>query len=107
MTNIFQVDTPPTVGKKTDIQCHELWNFPMDYPLSVIGHEGEHDSLKNEVTLILAEIFPEFDAASLRVNPSKTGRFHAVKANLHVKSADEINRLYAALDSAKTVKTVV
>lgn len=94
-------------GKKTDIQRPELWQFPMDYPMSIIGHEGEHDSLLHEVTLILAELFPDFDPAVIQVRPSKTGRFHALRLSLHLTSADEVNRLYAALDAAKTVRTVV
>jgi hypothetical protein len=40
-------------GKKTDVQNPELWEFPMNYPLSIIGHEGEHENLLNEVKLIL------------------------------------------------------
>ena len=36
-------------GKKTDVQNPELWEFPMNYPMSIIGHEGEHESLLNEV----------------------------------------------------------
>ena len=32
-------------GKKTDVQNPELWEFPMNYPMSIIGHEGEHESL--------------------------------------------------------------
>lgn len=92
---------------KTDIKTPELWQFPMNYPLSIIGNEGETDSLLHEITFILKEIFPEFDAATIRVNPSKNGRFHALKVNLYVQSADEINRLYKALDAAKTVRTCV
>lgn len=93
--------------KLTDIQRPELWNFPMDYPMSIIGNEGEHDTLLNEVTLILAELFPAFDAASIQVRPSRTGRFHSLKLVLHLTSADEVNRLYAALAAAKTVRTVL
>lgn len=96
-----------TNTKPTDIKNPELWQFPMDYPISIIGHEGEHDSLKNEVSLILAEHFPDFDISALRVTPSKTGRFHAIKANLYVTSADTINKLYAALANAKTIRTVL
>lgn len=106
-THINSIDLPPMIGKKTDIQAHELWHFPMDYPLSIIGHAGECDALKNEVILILTDIFPDFDAKNLRMNASKTGKFHAIKVNLHVKSADEINRLYDALDKAKTVRTAI
>lgn len=92
---------------RTEIQNPELWQFPMDYPMSIIGNEGEHDSLRHEVTLILAEIFPEFDPATILVKPSKTGRFHSLRLRLYLTHADEVNRLYTALAKAKTVKTVV
>ena len=99
---------PAATGEaRTKIQNPELWQFPMEYPMSIIGHEGEHDSLKHEVTLILTEIFPNFDAASMQIKPSRTGRFHSVRVKLYLQSADEVNRLYTALDKAKTVRTVV
>lgn len=94
-------------GKKTDIQNPELWDFPMNYPMSIIGHEGEHESLLNEVKLILGSQFPEFDLASIQVKPSKTGRFHSIRVNLYLTAAEQVNTLYAALDSAKTVRMVV
>lgn len=93
--------------KKTDIHTPELWQFPMDYPMSVIGNEGQNEQLLHEVTLILAEQFPTFDPASIQIRPSKTGKYHALKFTLHLTCADEVNRLYASLDKAKTVKTVV
>ena len=94
-------------GKKTDVQNPELWQFPMNYPLSIIGHEGEHDSLLNEVKLILGSQFPEFDLASMEVKPSKKGRFHSVRANLYLTTVEQVNTLYASLDNAKTVRMVV
>ena len=94
-------------GKKTDVQNPELWQFPMNYPLSIIGYEGEHDSLLNEVKLILGSQFPEFDLASMEVKPSKTGRFHSVRANLYLTTVEQVNTLYASLDNAKTVRMVV
>ena len=70
-TKLTNLNITPTVNaKRTEIQNPELWQFPMDYPMSIIGHEGEHDSLRHEVTLILAEIFPDFDTASMVVRPS-------------------------------------
>ena len=97
----------PIVGKKTDIQNPELWDFPMDYPMSIIGHEGEHDTLFNEVSLILSSLFPEFDTASIVVKPSRTGRFHSLRLNLYLTHAEQVNKLYAALDDANTVRTVL
>ena len=94
-------------GKKTDVQNPELWEFPMNYPMSIIGHEGEHESLLNEVKLILGSQFPEFDLASMEVKPSKTGRFHSVRANLYLTTFEQVNTLYAALDNARTVRMVV
>ncbi|WP_286738926.1 YbeD family protein [Psychrobacter sp. UBA3068] len=94
-------------GKKTDIQNPELWDFPMNYPLSIIGHEGEHDNLLNEVKLILSSQFPDFDLASIEVKPSRTGRFHSARVNLYLTTADQVNTLYASLDNAKTVRMVV
>lgn len=96
-----------TKGKKTDIQNPELWDFPMDYPMSIIGHEGEHDSLLNEVKLILGSQFPDFDLASIEVKPSKTARFHCARVNLYLTTAEQVNTLYAALDNAKTVRLVI
>ncbi len=94
-------------GKKTDIQNPELWDFPMDYPMSIIGHEGEHESLLNEIKLILGSQFPEFDLASIQVVPSRTGRFHSARVNLRLTSAEQVNALYAALAEAKTVRMVL
>lgn len=94
-------------GKKTDIQNPELWDFPMNYPMSIIGHEGEHESLLNEIKLILGSQFPDFDLASIEVKPSKTGRFHSARVNLYLTDADQVNTLYASLDNAKTVRMVV
>lgn len=104
--NVTELSTDKTAlkGKKTDIQNPELWDFPMNYPLSIIGHEGEHESLLNEVKLILGSQFSEFDLASIEVKPSKTGRFHSARVNLYLTSAEQVNTLYAALDNAKTVR---
>ena len=102
------IDKPKSIiGKKTDIQNPELWDFPMDYPMSIIGHEGEHDTLFNEVSLILSSLFPEFDTASIVVKPSRTGRFHSLRLNLYLTHAEQVNKLYAALDDANTVRTVL
>lgn len=94
-------------AKKTDIQNKHLWEFPMDYPMSIIGHEGHHDSLINEVKMILGTQFPDFDTESLVVKQSSTGRFTSVRAKLYFTEAEQVNQLYASLDKAETVRTVI
>lgn len=99
--------TQGIVGKKTDIQNPDLWDFPMDYPMSIIGHEGKHEELLNEVKTILGTIFPDFDLASLQVRPSKTGRFHSIRCSLYLTHAEQVNTLYADLAKAETVRLVL
>lgn len=95
------------LAKKTDIQNPTLWNFPMDYPMSIIGHEGEHDSLINEVKMIIGTQFPDFDHETATIKKSSSGRFTSVRVNLYLTDADQVNTLYEALDKAATVRTVV
>ncbi len=95
------------LAKKTDIQNPELWNFPMDYKMSIIGHEGEHDTLLNEVKHILATQFADFDHESIQVKKSSSGRFSSLRVSLYLTDAEQVNTLYAALDNAATVRTVV
>lgn len=97
----------PIIGKKTDIQNPELWQFPMDYPISIIGNEGEKEQLLADVKLILGTLFPDFDLASLTVNPSRTGRFHSVRANLYLTNAQQVNELYRLLSESNSVRTVL
>ena len=107
--NVTELSTNKSAlkGKKTDIQNPELWDFPMNYPMSIIGNEGEHETLLNEVKLILGSQFPDFDLASIQVKPSKTGRFHSIRVNLYLTTAEQVNTLYASLDAAETVRIVM
>lgn len=91
--------------KKTDIHNPELWVFPMDYPISIVGLAG--DTLMNEVKAILMKHTPDFDLAAIQVQPSKTGKYHSLRARLHLTSHEQVNQLYAALAAADSVKTVL
>lgn len=106
LTRELTLRTDP-LAKKTDIQNPDLWAFPMDYPMSIIGHEGEHDTLLNEVKLILGTHFPDFDHETIQVKKSSTGRFSSLRVKLYFTEAEQVNELYAALDKAATVRTVV
>ena len=43
----------------------DLWVFPMDYPIKLIGDAGEE--LRGAVVEILVKHFPEFEEKSLKV----------------------------------------
>ena len=107
LNNLEAAACSTRAAKPTDIQHPELWNFPMDYPFSIIGHEGHKETLLDEVKLILGSLFPEFDLASLTINPSRTGRFHSVRANVYLTEAEQVNSLYKMLDEAASIRTVL
>lgn len=77
----------------------------MDYPISIVGFAG--DALMNDVKAILSEHTPDFDLAAIQVIPSKTGKYHSLRARLHLTSHEQVNQLYAALAAAESIKTVL
>lgn len=91
--------------KKTDITKPELWEFPMDYPISILGLAS--DALMTDVKAILTTHVPDFDLAAIQVVPSKTGKYHSLRARLHLTSHEQVNQLYAALAAAESIKTVL
>lgn len=96
-----------TQPKKTDIQNPELWQFPMDYPMSIISNEVKKEDFVNEIKLILGTQFPDFDLATIQIKSSRTGRFYSLKCRLYLTCAEEVNALYASLAKAETVRMVL
>ena len=58
----------------------DLWVFPMDYPIKLIGDAGEQ--LRGSVVEILVKHFPDFDAETLKVQASRTGKYDSITAQL-------------------------
>lgn len=97
--------TEPTALKPTDIRNPEAWVFPMDYPLNIIGLAG--DDLMNSVREILITHCPNFDLATLVVQPSSGGKYHSVRATVPLENHEQVNQLYAALAASPHIRTVV
>ena len=83
----------------------ELWVFPMDYPIKLIGNAGTE--LHGAVVEILVKHFPEFDAASLAVQPSRTGKYHSITAQLRFEELEQVHLLYADLAACPLIKTAL
>lgn len=77
----------------------------MDYPLSIIGIEGAHDTLITECQAILSKHFDTF--GDFVVRASKTGRYHAIKTRVRFDTAEQVNALYADFATARYVRTVL
>ena len=82
-----------------------LWVFPMDYPIKLIGNAG--DELRIAVVLILQKHFPAFEDASLKVQPSRTGKYHSITAQLRFEYLEQVHALYADLAACPHVKTAL
>ena len=66
----------------------DLWVFPMDYPIKLIGLAGAE--LHAAVTEIFVKHFPEFDGNSMSVTPSRTGKYHSITAQLRFEELEQV-----------------
>ena len=83
----------------------DLWVFPMDYPIKLIGNAGEE--LRGAVVEILVKHFPEFDETTLVVQPSRTGKYHSITAQLRFDELEQVHALYADLAACEHIRTAL
>lgn len=83
----------------------ELWVFPMNYPIKLIGDAGLE--LRVAVIEILVKHFPAFDEESLKVQPSRTGKYHSLTAQLRFDELEQVHALYADLAACPLIKTAL
>lgn len=83
----------------------ELWVFPMDYPIKLIGDAGLE--LRVAVIEILVKHFPAFNEESLKVQPSRTGKYHSLTAQLRFDELEQVHALYADLAACPLIKTAL
>ncbi|WP_407303944.1 YbeD family protein [Acinetobacter sp.] len=83
----------------------DLWVFPMDYPIKLIGIAG--DELHGAVVEILLKHFPDFDIATIKVQPSRTGKYHSLTAQLLFLELEQVHALYADLAACPLIKTAL
>ena len=77
----------------------------MDYPIKLIGDAGEE--LRGAVVEILVKHFPEFEEKSLKVQPSRTGKYHSITAQLRFDELEQVHALYADLAACPLIKTAL
>lgn len=83
----------------------DLWVFPMDYPIKLIGLAG--DELRTAILEILTKHFPNFDEYSLKIQPSRTGKYHSITAQLRFDELEQVHALYADLAACPLIKTAL
>lgn len=103
---IITSHTSPVVElKSTDIHNEELWQFPMQYPIKIIGHASPE--LLGAVSELLTKHFPVLDLAHLTITQSSGGKYHSIAAVLPFENKEQVNAVYADLAESKHVKTAL
>jgi hypothetical protein len=97
--------TDQSAQQRPEIQNEELWQFPMQYPIKLIGLAG--DELLHAVRAIILKHFPDFDVATLVIQPSSGGKYHAIRAVLPFDNRDQVNAIYADLAACPHIKTAL
>lgn len=94
-----------TESRKTDIQNEALWEFPMHYPVKVMG--GAEHPLREIVAAILQRHAPGFDPATLTEKPSSGGKYVSVTATVYVERKEQINGMYADFAARTEIRMVL
>ncbi len=90
---------------KTDIQNEHLWEFPMEYPVKIMG-EAQHP-MREIVANILLRHAPEFDPSTMTEKPSSAGKYVSVSATVYVERKEQINGMYADFAAHQHIKMVL
>lgn len=92
-------------ARPTDIKNEELWEFPMDYPLKVVGEA--HHPLAQIVADLICRYVPSFDPATLEMQSSSKGKYVSIRVLFHAERKEQINDIYAALAAEPAIRLVL
>ena len=82
-----------------------LIEFPSDFPLKIMGLAVE--GFAQEIAELVVRHAPEFDAASMEMRPSKTGKYLSLTCIVRATSQAQLDGLYMALTAHPMVKVVL
>ncbi|MDF2446357.1 MAG: hypothetical protein K0S46_1593 [Moraxellaceae bacterium] len=94
-----------TEFRSTDIQNEALWEFPMHYPLKIMG-EAQHP-MREIIANILLRHVPDFDPATITERASSAGRYVSLSATVYVERKEQINGLYADFAACAQIRMVL
>ena len=103
--------TPPDSGipidgsPAPDGRRDSLIDYPSQFPIKVMGDNVE--GFVHAVTAIAGQFDPSFDAASVELRDSKTGKYLGVTVTVTATSRAQLDDLYRALSGHPMVKVVL
>lgn len=109
--DIYMSDTTPPTSPTAASEAAEdprkdsLIEYPSQFPIKVMGEHNEH--LVHEITKIAEQFDPGFDASTVELRPSSTGKYLGVTVTVTATSREQLDNLYRAFTSHPMVKVVL
>lgn len=94
-------DTPSSIDARKD----SLIEYPSLFPIKVMGLYA--DDLVHNITKVAKQFDPFFDASTVELRPSSTGKYLGVTITVTATSREQLDGLYMALTSHPMVKVVL
>ncbi|TXH91402.1 MAG: DUF493 family protein [Rhodoferax sp.] len=94
----------PTSGSGQSRQ-ESLIEYPSRFPIKVMGERV--DGLVHAITTIAKEFDPTFDAATVELRESSSGKYLGVTITITATSREQLDELYRTLSTHPMVKVVL
>lgn len=97
--------TTPDNAISADSRKDSLIEYPSLFPIKVMGLQS--DDLVHSITKIVLQFDPFFDASTVELRPSSTGKYLGVTVTVTATSREQLDGLYLALTGHPQVKVVL
>lgn len=94
----------PTSGPGQSRQ-ESLIEYPSRFPIKVMGERV--DGLVHAITAIAKQFDPTFDAATVELRESSSGKYLGVTITITATSREQLDELYRTLSTHPMVKVVL
>lgn len=98
------MNTPTNPGDGQSRQ-ESLIEYPSRFPIKVMGQRV--DGLVHAITTIAKQFDPTFDAATVELRESSTGKYLGVTITITATSREQLDELYRTLSTHPMVKVVL
>jgi putative lipoic acid-binding regulatory protein len=105
MSDSTPTPPPAETGAAADPRKDSLIEYPSRFPIKVMGVKSEH--LVHEITQIAHRFDPCFDAGTIELRPSSSGKYLGVTVTVTATSREQLDDLYRAFTSHPLVKVVL
>ena len=97
--------TDNSTPDEQDPRKDSLIEYPSLFPIKVMGIKT--DGLVHAITKVAEEFDPQFDASTVELRPSSTGKYLGVTITVTATSREQLDSIYMALTAHPLVKVVL